>query len=90
MESTSGDWRDKAECRKKDPDLFFPTGEKSEADQEQIKRAKAVCAECLSRIACLEYAIANNEDFGIWGGTSETERRSARRRQARQRHWNKG
>ena len=53
---------------------------------EQIATAKQVCAECDARVECLEYAISTNQDSGIWGGTSEEERRQMRRaRQARQR-----
>jgi WhiB family redox-sensing transcriptional regulator len=59
-----------------DPDLFFPERGAS------TKEAKAVCQGCVVREDCLEYALANGEKFGIWGGLSERERRRIRRQRA--------
>lgn len=73
------DWQSQANCLGVDPDLFFPERGASTAE------AKAVCAGCVVREQCLEYALANGEKFGIWGGTSERERRVIRRERARQR-----
>jgi WhiB family redox-sensing transcriptional regulator len=78
------DWRDLASCRDTDPDLFFPVGTTGPAI-EQIESAKAVCQECESRQPCLEFALTTNQDSGIWGGTSEEERRQMRRTRARNR-----
>ena len=79
------DWRDLASCRDTDPDLFFPVGTTGPAI-EQIENAKAVCRQCEVQTQCLEYALASNQDSGIWGGTSEEERRAIRRQwSARQR-----
>lgn len=79
------DWRDYSACRDTDPDLFFPVGTTGPAI-EQIETAKAVCRSCDVRRACLEYALVTNQDSGIWGGTSEEERRTLRRQYvARQR-----
>ena len=72
------DWRDNAACRDTDPDLFFPVGTTGPAI-EQISNAKAVCQACDAQTACLEYALVTNQDSGIWGGTSEEERRALRR-----------
>ena len=72
------DWREVASCRDTDPDLFFPVGTTGPAI-EQIAAAKAVCHECLARPACLEFALATNQEAGIWGGTSEEERRKLRK-----------
>lgn len=73
------DWRDNAACRGiEDPDLFFPFGTTGPA-LEQIENAKAVCRECPSIGFCLEYALRTNQDAGVWGGTSEEERRVLRR-----------
>ena len=74
----SDEWRREAECRDTDPDLFFPVGTTGPAI-EQIENAKAVCRECISQSACLEFALVTNQDSGIWGGTSEEERRKLRR-----------
>jgi WhiB family redox-sensing transcriptional regulator len=71
-------WRQYSACRDTDPDLFFPVGTTGPAI-EQIEAAKAVCMECESRQPCLEFALTTNQDSGIWGGTSEEERRKLRR-----------
>lgn len=66
------DWRDRAACKGADPELFYPgLGEDS-------RKPKQVCAGCDVRQECLDYAIANQEMFGIWGGKSERERRKIR------------
>ncbi|MGH9094930.1 MAG: WhiB family transcriptional regulator [Acidimicrobiales bacterium] len=72
------DWRDHAACQDTDPDLFFPIGTTGPAI-EQIDAAKAVCHECQAQHACLEFALATNQESGIWGGTSEEERRKLRK-----------
>ena len=66
-------WQEKALCAQTDPDSFFP--EQGVAARE----AKRVCASCSVRSECLEYALKNDERFGIWGGFSESERRALRR-----------
>lgn len=71
-------WRDSASCRSTDPDLFFPVGTTGPAIS-QIESAKAVCRACPSVEPCLEFALANNQDSGVWGATSEEERRKLRR-----------
>ena len=71
-------WREQSACRDTDPDLFFPVGTTGPAI-EQIENAKAVCRTCDVQQACLEYALTTNQDSGIWGGTSEEERRALRR-----------
>jgi WhiB family transcriptional regulator, redox-sensing transcriptional regulator len=72
-------WQNKANCMGVDPDLFFP--ERGASTRE----AKEVCRGCIVRDECLEYALANGEKFGIWGGLSERERRRLRRQRAMQR-----
>jgi WhiB family redox-sensing transcriptional regulator len=72
------DWREHAACRDTNPDLFFPVGTTGPAI-EQIEQAKAVCNECLSQAPCLEFALITNQDSGVWGGTSEEERRKLRK-----------
>jgi WhiB family redox-sensing transcriptional regulator len=76
---TAAAWQNKAACRDTDPALFFPIGTTGNA-VDQIASAKEVCLTCLSRDACLEFALATNQDTGVWGGTSEEERRVIRRR----------
>ncbi len=69
MTTITNSWRDQAACRGLDPDIFYPVSD-DDADM-----AKAVCATCPVREACLEHALANRERDGIWGGASERERR---------------
>lgn len=64
---------DLGSCRGMDPDIFFPDR------GESLAPAQAVCAECIVAEECLEYALDNGERFGVWGGTSERERRRIRR-----------
>ncbi|MBQ1109357.1 WhiB family transcriptional regulator [Streptomyces sp. 404i] len=75
-------WRLHAACREEDPDLFFPIGSTGPA-VVQIEEAKAVCRTCPVQAACLEWALENKQDSGIWGGLSENERRSLKRRSRR-------
>lgn len=63
------EWQDRALCAQTDPEAFFP--EKGGSTRE----AKRICLGCEVRDECLEYALANDERFGIWGGLSERERR---------------
>ena len=72
------DWRVHAACRDTEPDLFFPVGTTGPA-VEQIDSAKAVCRQCPVQVACLEFALATNQEAGVWGGTSEEERRKLRK-----------
>jgi len=66
-------WQDRALCAQTDPEAFFP--EKGGSTRE----AKRICLGCEVRGECLEYALANDERFGIWGGLSERERRRLKR-----------
>lgn len=73
------DWRQHAECRSEDPDLFFPIGTSGPA-LLQTEQAKAVCRRCPVREPCLEWAMETDQTLGVWGGTGETERRALKRR----------
>ena len=84
FENATDDWRCQAACRDTDPDLFFPVGSTGLA-LEQIESAKVVCEACRCQADCLEFALATNQDSGIWGGKSEEERRHLRRRWVAQR-----
>jgi len=68
------EWHRHANCVGVDPDLFFPVR------GESTREAKAVCAGCAVRAECLEHAVG--EHFGVWGGTSERERRRIRKQRA--------
>ena len=67
-------WQERALCAQTDPEAFFP--EKGGSTRE----AKRICVGCEVKQECLEYALAHDERFGIWGGLSERERRRLKRR----------
>lgn len=69
------DWRDLAACKTTPTDVFFPISDKGRA-REDVDRARAVCARCQVRSACLAYAVATRQRHGIWGGLTEDERRA--------------
>jgi WhiB family transcriptional regulator, redox-sensing transcriptional regulator len=73
------DWQTQARCSEVDPEIFFPERGGSS------KAARSVCAQCDVRMECLEYALNNKEQFGIWGGTSERERRRLRKERSMRR-----
>jgi WhiB family redox-sensing transcriptional regulator len=71
-------------CQQSDPDLFFPIGNASSGPTlMQISEAKAVCRGCPVIDQCLDWALDAYLVEGIWGGTTEVERRAMRRRASR-------
>lgn len=72
-ENAAPSWQERALCAQTDPEAFFP--EKGGSTRE----AKRVCTGCEVKGECLEYALARDERFGIWGGMSERERRRLKR-----------
>jgi WhiB family transcriptional regulator, redox-sensing transcriptional regulator len=78
------DWRLHAACRDLDPDLFFPIGTTGPS-VNQIAEAKRVCLTCPVRNFCLNWAVSNYQDYGIWGGMTEVERQALRAGNVRQR-----
>ena len=68
------EWQERALCAQTDPEAFFP--EKGGSTRE----AKRVCMSCEVRVQCLDYALENDERFGIWDGLSERERRRVKKR----------
>lgn len=71
-----GDWNTRGLCADEDPELFFP----SRCDPGT--KPRKICAACPVRNECLNYATAADE-FGIWGGLDQQERRNLKRRQRR-------
>jgi len=78
------DWRHRASCRDEDGDLFFPVGNSGPA-LLQIAEAKTVCRRCPVARQCLDLALEEGLDDGVFGGLSEDERRALKRRNARTR-----
>ena len=66
-------WTARGACRGIDTEAFFPER------GGDVKLAKSMCATCDVATECLDYALRTSQTFGIWGGTSERERRSMRR-----------
>ncbi len=71
-------WYAEAACRTLPPDLFFPAGRTGSA-ATLAEGAKKVCERCPVAGPCLEFALQTNQEYGVWGGTTEDERRSIRR-----------
>lgn len=66
---TATSWMANGACRAFDPAMFFPS------DGVGVDRARRICATCEVKGTCLDYALTNRIDHGVWGGTSERERR---------------
>ena len=67
-------WQLEAACRSFPAELFFPVGT-SDIARADRERAKGVCRQCPVRAECLQFALDTNQEFGVWGGLSEDERR---------------
>jgi WhiB family redox-sensing transcriptional regulator len=63
------EWMGNGKCKDLDPTIFFPN------DWVGVQVAQRICADCPVKSPCLEYALANRVDHGVWGGASERERR---------------
>lgn len=70
-------WQANAYCRRVDAEIFFPKRGGS------TRMAKLACGACVVRGDCLDYALANDERHGVWGGLTERERHGLKRRTAR-------
>lgn len=71
-------WQDRALCAEADPELFFP----GNGHADHAEDAKQVCRACPVKAECLDYALATGQEYGVWGGTSEQERRRMKRQPA--------
>jgi WhiB family redox-sensing transcriptional regulator len=72
------DWRSLSACLTEDPELFFPLS-LSGPGLAQLAAAKAVCAQCQVSTECLGFALNSGQEFGVWGGMSEEDRKAIRR-----------
>jgi WhiB family redox-sensing transcriptional regulator len=84
MAIVTEEWQRHAACKGPNAELFFPptAPERKEDRTEREREAKAICASCAVRCDCLQYALRIKEAHGIWGGTTELERRAMSERQA--------
>jgi WhiB family redox-sensing transcriptional regulator len=78
----SSSWWSQAACQSDDPELFFPISA-MDASTRDVVRAKAICGRCGVRPQCLAHAMESGSLQGIWGGTTEEERRRLRGRATR-------
>lgn len=62
-------WMARGNCADESPSLFFPS------DGVGVEVARRICATCPVKDDCLEHALVNRIDHGVWGGASERERR---------------
>lgn len=69
MAESDNEWMALGTCRNHAPEVFFPS------DGVGVEIAKRICADCPVRSECLEYALENRIDHGVWGATSERQRR---------------
>jgi WhiB family redox-sensing transcriptional regulator len=81
------DWRHGARCTEYDPELFWPKSDTSSEGIAQIARAKKVCEKCPVLEECRAWAMDLGPKLhgGVFGGLTEDERASIRRREARAR-----
>jgi len=71
---TDTEWMSQGKCASLPPAIFFPN------DGVGVEIARRICADCPVKATCLEYALENHIDHGVWGGASERERRRILRR----------
>jgi WhiB family transcriptional regulator, redox-sensing transcriptional regulator len=74
MTHADHDWRSQSACLTADPELFFPLSSMGPS-LGQLTEAKKVCSRCPVQAECLDFALSTNQMHGVWGGTSEDERR---------------
>jgi WhiB family transcriptional regulator, redox-sensing transcriptional regulator len=81
LRSPETDWVDEPPCSNTDPEIFFP----GRGELARAAEAKAICAGCDRRVRCLEFALSvpAADDWGVWGGTTEDERKRIRKARAR-------
>ncbi len=75
-------WQHLGRCRETDPDMFYPEGSGGGGPLHS-KDAKRICKACPVMMQCRQWALDTDEEYGIWGGLSEAERKKIRRERAR-------
>ena len=78
MDEAEQTWMADGSCRHYPPAAFFPS------DGVGVDAARKICAECPVEAECLEYALVQRIDHGVWGGCSERERRRILKRRRQQ------
>jgi WhiB family transcriptional regulator, redox-sensing transcriptional regulator len=81
MTRYAAEWFEAGACLSADPRLFFPAATGA-AGARQVAKAQRICARCVVRRKCLEFALTNHERHGIWGGATPEERAQVARQRA--------
>lgn len=68
------DWMTEADCIGLTKLFYAPVAETRNELSKREKAAKSICSMCNVRVECLNYALDNDEKYGLWGGLSEDER----------------
>jgi WhiB family transcriptional regulator, redox-sensing transcriptional regulator len=68
------EWQFDGSCRRQNPDVFHPDGERGPSRRNRDSAAKAVCRGCPVLATCREHALQVHEPYGVWGGLTEHER----------------
>ncbi|WP_225826524.1 WhiB family transcriptional regulator [Streptomyces naphthomycinicus] len=72
------EWQAEAACRGMDSSVFFsPAGERGNARRRREEAAQEICLHCPVRVPCAGFAAASEQRYGVWGGRTETDRRTA-------------
>ena len=71
-------WKDQANCKGEPVKTFFPEDNSGCNQKERVSRVYELCGKCEVKEECLNYALDNNEKFGVWGGLGEKRRRYLR------------
>ena len=74
LAALTGDWRSSAACAGRDPEIFFPIGTMGPGLRD-VDRALTICRGCPVSATCLDWALRSRQEFGVWGGTTEEDRR---------------
>lgn len=82
LAAQADDWRSRAACVGADPEIFFPIGTMGPGLRE-VARAVTICHGCPVSATCLDWALRSRQEFGVWGGTTEEDRRLLLRRNDR-------
>ncbi|MFE1194009.1 WhiB family transcriptional regulator [Streptomyces olivaceoviridis] len=72
------EWQAEAACRGMDSSVFFsPPGERGSARRRREQRAQEICRQCPVRVPCAGFAATSDQRYGVWGGSTEADRRVA-------------
>ena len=71
-------WQNKADCRGADTEMFFMELDEAAINHIKLREARKVCFECTVKKECLDFAVINDINYGVWAGTTPTQRKEIR------------